>query len=69
MRPDLLADYFGRLAAKHVHVHHRLQGTEVDFLLPPIIPPLSQLLSTLLEGPWRLSQSLVTCFRLGVWEL
>jgi hypothetical protein len=37
-----------------------------DFLLPPIIPPLSQLLSTLLEKSRRLSQSLVTCFRFGV---
>jgi hypothetical protein len=42
-----------------------LDAANVQLILPPIIPPLSQLLSTFLGGPRQLSQSLVTCFRFG----
>jgi len=45
VRPDFLPHEFGRLAAQDVHLQRLLERPQIEFTLPAIIPPLSQVLS------------------------
>ena len=64
--PKFLADHGRALPAEGVQPQAFLDRADVQLLLPPIMPPLSQLLSTLLEGPRQLSQSRVICFQFAI---
>src|SRR5262249_27471778 len=51
VRPDLLLDHRGRLAAQHIHFHGRFDRTDIDL---PVPPPLVQVAD--LPAVYRLVQ-------------
>lgn len=45
VRPDLLPNQLRCLAAQDIHLHRLLERSQIEFTLPSIMPPLSQVLS------------------------